>query len=255
MPAAPAPAASTEAVVSAGVPAVSAAQELLLRAEGVEKYFEIGGRRVDVLRGIDLEVRQGDMIAVVGRSGSGKSTLLHLLGALDPPSAGTITWLGRELGSMDDEQLADFRNRTIGFVFQFHHLLPELTALDNVIMPALIARKRRAEVEERARWLLDRVGLGHRLDHHPGELSGGEQQRVALARALVMGPRAVFADEPTGNLDAATADEIHGLIEELNRETGTAFVIVSHSAELAGRMRRVLRMNQGHLESETQEAA
>jgi lipoprotein-releasing system ATP-binding protein len=229
--------------------------EVMLRAHGVEKYFEIGGRRVDVLKGVDLEVATGDMIAVVGRSGSGKSTLLHLLGALDPPSAGRIEWLGRDLASMDDEQLADFRNRTIGFVFQFHHLLPELTALDNVVMPALIARRRRADVIERARWLLDRVGLGHRLDHHPGELSGGEQQRVALARALIMEPRAVFADEPTGNLDAATADEIHRLIEELNAETGTAFVIVSHSQELASRMGRVLRMAGGHLESESQEAA
>mgnify|MGYP002633191349 CR=1 FL=1 len=228
---------------------------VLLRAEGVEKHFEIGGRRVDVLRGVDMEVAAGDLVAIVGRSGSGKSTLLHLLGALEPPTAGRIIWMGTDLTTMSDDAVADFRNRTVGFVFQFHHLLPELTALENVIMPALIARRRQRDVQDRAAWLLEKVGLAHRLDHHPGELSGGEQQRVALARALVMEPRAVFADEPTGNLDATTADEIHALIEELNAETGTAFVVVSHSAELASRMHRVLRMTGGRLDTDLEVAA
>jgi lipoprotein-releasing system ATP-binding protein len=211
----------------------------------VSKTFAIGHRTIDVLRGVEMTVERGDMVAIVGRSGSGKSTLLHLLGALDEPSEGEIKYDGRRLAELSDEELAGFRNRTIGFVFQFHHLLPELTALENVLMPALIARKRRSEVHGQAVALLERVGLGERTDHHPGELSGGEQQRVALARALIMQPRIVLADEPTGNLDGRTASEIHDLMEELNRETGTAFVIVSHNRELAARMDRVLSMQDG----------
>ncbi len=221
--------------------------EPLLRARGLVKAYDLAGRKIEVLHGVDIDVWPGDRLAIVGRSGSGKSTLLHLLGALDAPSAGTVSWLGQSLADRSDDQIAEFRNRTIGFVFQFHHLLPELTALDNVLMPALIARQRRKIVQERAAWLLEMVGLGNRLEHHPGELSGGEQQRVALARALVMSPRAVFADEPTGNLDATTADEIHALMDRLHRETGTAFVIVSHSKELTGRMDRVLEMRDGRL--------
>jgi lipoprotein-releasing system ATP-binding protein len=217
----------------------------LLHASAVSKTFAIGHRTIDVLRGVEMTVNRGDMVAIVGRSGSGKSTLLHLLGALDEPSSGEIHYDGRPLADLSDEALAVFRNRTIGFVFQFHHLLPELTALENVLMPALIARQRRTEVHGRALALLERVGLGERTEHHPGELSGGEQQRVALARALVMGPRIVLADEPTGNLDGRTASEIHDLMEELNRETGTAFVIVSHNRELAARMDRVLSMQDG----------
>lgn len=226
----------------------------LLSARGVERYFEVGGRRISVLHELDLDVFRGDMVAIVGRSGSGKSTLLHVLGALDAPSAGTIAYHGRALGELDEVELAAFRNRTIGFVFQFHHLLPELTAFENVLMPALIARQPRPEVDARAHALLDRVGLSHRLDHHPGELSGGEQQRVALARALVMGPEIVLADEPTGNLDGRTAAEIHDLMEELNAETQASFVIVSHNKELAGRMGRVLQMVEGRVH-ELQEAA
>lgn len=222
-------------------------EPLLLDAQNVCKWFELGSRRIDVLRGVDLQVRRGDMIAVIGRSGSGKSTLLHLLGALDTPSAGSIAYHGRPLSERSEDEVAAFRNRTIGFVFQFHHLLPELTALENVLMPALIARKRRSAVVDSARALLDRVGLKARLDHHPGELSGGEQQRVALARALMMSPEIVFADEPTGNLDGGTAEEMHELMEELNRETNTSFVIVSHNRELAGRMDRVLRMSEGRV--------
>ena len=218
---------------------------VLLHAAGVVKRFAVGARTIDVLKGVDLTVDHGDMVAIVGRSGSGKSTLLHLLGALDVPSDGTICYDGTPLSTLEDLALAAFRNRTIGFVFQFHHLLPELTALENVLMPALIARKRRAEVLERAEGLLQRVGLSERVMHHPGELSGGEQQRVALARALVMKPRIVLADEPTGNLDGRTAGEMHDLMEELNAETGTAFVIVSHNRELAARCERVLSMVDG----------
>lgn len=217
----------------------------LLEAVGVCKSFEMAGRQIDVLKGVDLRVERGDMLAIVGRSGSGKSTLLHLLGGLDSPTQGTIRYHGQSLEDLSDERLAQFRNRTIGFVFQFHHLLPELTALENVLMPALIARKKRAEVRPQAVELLKRVGLGDRLGHHPGELSGGEQQRVALARALVMSPEVVFADEPTGNLDGQTAEEMHELMEALNRETGTSFVVVSHNQELAERMGRVLVMRQG----------
>ncbi len=226
-----------DAQASASVP--------LMVATDVCKRFLLGARPVEVLRGVNLTIQKGDMLAIVGRSGSGKSTLLHLLGALDEPTSGTIVYHGRPLAELGDAEMAAFRNRTIGFVFQFHHLLPELTALENVLMPALIARKRRAEVRDRALNLLDRVGLAHRLEHHPGELSGGEQQRVALARALVMQPEIVLADEPTGNLDGNTAGEMHDLIEELNRETGTAFLVVSHNRELAGRMGRVLMMADG----------
>lgn len=241
---------SSAAPPPSGVAGSSAATPtLLLDAQRVQKWFELGGRRIEVLRGVDLQVHRGDMVAIIGRSGSGKSTLLHLLGALDTPSAGSIAYHGRPLADRSPDEVAAFRNQTIGFVFQFHHLLPELTALENVLMPALIARKRRAEVLDTARGLLERVGLGRRFDHHPGELSGGEQQRVALARALMMSPEIVFADEPTGNLDDHTAEEMHELMEELNRETNTSFIIVSHNRELAGRMDRVLRMSEGRVVS------
>ncbi|MFZ4577790.1 MAG: ABC transporter ATP-binding protein [Myxococcota bacterium] len=219
----------------------------LIRAVGVDKWFELGGRRIQVLSQVDFELHSSDMIGIVGRSGSGKSTLLHLLGALDQPSAGAITYEGQTLDALDDAELAAFRNRMIGFVFQFHHLLPELTAFENVRMPTLIARQAQGPARARARELLERVGLGERLDHHPGELSGGEQQRVALARALVMQPRVVLADEPTGNLDSRTAEEMHDLMEQLNAETGTGFVVVSHNQELARRMSRVLRIADGRI--------
>jgi lipoprotein-releasing system ATP-binding protein len=225
----------------------AAAEQPLIRAHGVRRWFELGGRRIDVLRGVDLEIRAGEMLAIVGRSGSGKSTLLHVLGALDHPSDGEVTFEGRSLRHADESTLAAFRNRTIGFVFQFHHLLPELTALENVLMPALIARRARAEVLPQALELLGLVGLRERLEHHPGELSGGEQQRVALARALIMSPRVVLADEPTGNLDGRTAEEVHQLMERLNAETGTGFVIVSHNPGLAARMPRVVEMVDGRI--------
>ncbi len=217
----------------------------LLHAVDVCKWFDLGNRRIDVLKGIDFSLYAGDMVGIVGRSGSGKSTLLHLLGTLDAPSRGEILYDGQRLDHLADQELAAFRNRFVGFVFQFHHLLPEMTAFENVLMPALIARAAQQPAQARARELLGRVGLGDRLDHHPGELSGGEQQRVALARALVMQPKVVLADEPTGNLDGRTAEEMHALLEELNRETGTAFVVVSHNQELARRMGKVVRMLDG----------
>lgn len=223
----------------------------LIRAVGLSKWFDLGTRRIEVLSGVDLEVYSGDMVGIVGRSGSGKSTLLHLLGTLDRPSRGSIAFHGKSLDHLSDAELAAFRNRHIGFVFQFHHLLPELTAFENVLMPTLIARQDLAQARSRARDLLRRVGLGERLDHHPGELSGGEQQRVALARALVMQPSVVLADEPTGNLDGRTAEEMHELMEQLNVETGTSFVVVSHNQELASRMGRVLRMADGRVLPET----
>jgi lipoprotein-releasing system ATP-binding protein len=220
----------------------------LIRAMGVQKWFELGQRRIEVLRAVDFALYPRDMVGIVGRSGSGKSTLLHLLGTLDKPSSGEIVYEGQRLDHLSDAGLAAFRNRFVGFVFQFHHLLPELTAFENVLMPTLIAREQRSQARERALQLLQRVGLGDRLDHHPGELSGGEQQRVALARALVMQPRVVLADEPTGNLDGRTAEDMHVLMEQLNAETGTAFVVVSHNQELAARMRRVVRMADGRLQ-------
>jgi lipoprotein-releasing system ATP-binding protein len=225
----------------------SAAAPPLIRAIGLSKWFDLGTRRIEVLSGVDLEVYSGDMVGIVGRSGSGKSTLLHLLGTLDRPSRGTIAYHGKSLDHLSDAELAAFRNRHIGFVFQFHHLLPELTAFENVLMPTLIARQDLTQARSRARDLLGRVGLRDRLEHHPGELSGGEQQRVALARALVMQPSVVLADEPTGNLDGRTAEEMHELMEQLNVETGTSFIVVSHNQELASRMGRVLRMVDGHV--------
>ena len=221
------------------------AEIALIAATGVAKWFELGNRRIDVLKSIDFSLYAGDMVGIVGRSGSGKSTLRHLLGTLDQPSRGEIRYAGRRLDHLPDAELAAFRNQFIGFVFQFHHLLPEMTAYENVLMPTLIARQRHSEARDRAHSLLERVGLAHRLDHHPGELSGGEQQRVALARALVMQPQVVLADEPTGNLDGKTAEEMHALMEQLNAETGTAFVVVSHNQELARRMRKVVRMEDG----------
>jgi len=219
----------------------------LIEGRGLSKWFELGPRRIEVLGNVDLRLYSGDMVGIVGRSGSGKSTLLHLLGTLDKPSSGTLRYDGQSLDHLADAELAAFRNRFIGFVFQFHHLLPELTAFENVLMPTLIARQPLVAARARARELLRRVGLAERHDHHPGELSGGEQQRVALARALVMQPRVVLADEPTGNLDGRTAEEMHILMEELNVETGTSFVVVSHNQELASRMKRVLRMVDGRL--------
>jgi lipoprotein-releasing system ATP-binding protein len=216
-----------------------------VEVQGLTKTFLHGGRRLDILRDINLTLAPGEAVAVVGASGVGKSTLLHCLGTLDLPSAGRILFDGTDLTRLSPSALADFRNRRIGFVFQFHHLLPEFTALENAMMPALIQRLSRAEAERRAREILGRVGLGQRLTHRPGELSGGEQQRVALARALILKPELILADEPTGNLDTKTGGEIHELFFELNRERGTTMLVVTHNPELAARMPRVVHMVDG----------
>jgi lipoprotein-releasing system ATP-binding protein len=211
------------------------------------KVFDHGGRRIEVLRGIDLELEAGALVSIVGASGVGKSTLLHLLGTLDEPSRGTIAFDGVDVTSLPPAKLANFRNQSIGFVFQFHHLLPEFTALENVMMPGLIARIARKECAQQAEVMLGRVGLLERLKHRPGELSGGEQQRVALARALLLSPRLLLGDEPTGNLDTKTGQAMHDLFFELNRELGMTLLLVTHNNELAGRAYRKLRMIDGQV--------
>ncbi|AMV72680.1 ABC transporter ATP-binding protein [Desulfuromonas carbonis] len=220
----------------------------LLRVTGLAKSFATAGGVVEVLRGIDIEIRAGERVAVVGASGAGKTTLMHILGALDRPTAGTVTFAGQDLARLRGQALDAFRNRSVGFVFQFHQLLPEFSALENVMMPALVARKSPAAARALAEELLREVGLAHRLDHKPGQLSGGEQQRVAIARALVMSPRLLLADEPTGNLDSGTSDEIYRLLDELHRRHGLTMVIVTHSERLAGRLDRIIRMRDGLLD-------
>jgi lipoprotein-releasing system ATP-binding protein len=212
---------------------------------GLTKEFLHGGRVIPVLRGLDFELRPGEMASVVGASGVGKSTLLQVLGTLDAPTGGSIRFDDVDVTAMSATRLAEFRNREIGFVFQFHHLLPEFTALENAMMPGLILRLPRAESAARARAMLTRLGLGERLSHRSGELSGGEQQRVALARALLLHPRLLLADEPTGNLDTKTGREMHALFFELNRELGMTILIVTHNNELAEQMPRRLRMADG----------
>jgi lipoprotein-releasing system ATP-binding protein len=209
------------------------------------KAYEHAGRKLEVLYGVNLHMEPGDMIAIVGASGVGKSTFLHMLGTLDLPTAGTIRINGEDLLRMAPARLAAFRNREIGFVFQFHHLLPEFTAEENVMMPCLIQRMPRAEAHREAREILTKVGLGKRMTHKPSQMSGGEQQRVALARALVMKPSLLLADEPTGNLDRRTGQEIHELILSLNREHGSSLLVVTHNPELAELMPRRLRMIDG----------
>jgi lipoprotein-releasing system ATP-binding protein len=213
--------------------------------QGLSKVFLHGGRVIEVLRALSFELRPGEMASVVGASGVGKSTLLQVLGTLDAPTAGRILFDGVEVTSMSPARLAEFRNREIGFVFQFHHLLPEFTALENAMMPGLIMRLPRSDCAARARDMLTRLGLGERLTHRPGELSGGEQQRVALARALLLRPRLLLADEPTGNLDTKTGREMHALFFELNRELGMTILIVTHNNELAAQTPRRLRMADG----------
>lgn len=219
--------------------------ELALKVEGLTKSFEMGGRTVDVLRGIDLEVEVGERVAIVGQSGSGKSTFLHVVGTLDQPTGGRVFLHGADAFARADAELDTLRNRHIGFVFQFHHLLPDQDAVHNVMIPALISGMRQPEARDRASALLERVGLAERMDHRPGELSGGEQQRVALARALVQGPRLLLADEPTGNLDPDTAAEMLDLMLSLNEEQDTTLLIVTHSLALAGRFPRQLALESG----------
>jgi lipoprotein-releasing system ATP-binding protein len=216
--------------------------------EAVDLAKRYGGQnRVEVLRGLTLDVWPSEKLVIVGQSGVGKSTLLHILGALDQPTEGRVVFDGTDLATLDDRRLAEFRNREIGFVFQFHHLLPDFTALENTMMPALIRGLPSAEAAELARRVLDRVGLAHRLGHKPGELSGGEQQRVAVARAIVLSPRAVLADEPTGNLDPAMADGVHQLLVDLNAEQGITLVVVTHNDRLAALADRTLRLSDGRL--------
>lgn len=220
----------------------------LLEATDLSKSFGTRAGKVEVLRGINLQVTAGETIALVGASGAGKSTLLHILGTLDRPSSGSLLFDGEEVFRRSDAALAAFRNRTIGFVFQFHHLLPEFSALENAMMPALIAGMRRSEAEALASDLLRDVGLSHRLTHRPGELSGGEQQRVAIARALVLSPQLLLADEPTGNLDMKTSDGVHDLLAEIHQRKGITLMIVTHNERLAAGMGRIIRMVDGRIE-------
>jgi len=219
----------------------------LLRVEGVRKSFRTGEGEIEVLRSVDLTLREGERIAIVGQSGVGKSTLLHVIGTLDKPTAGRVLFRGEDLFAKSGPELARFRNECLGFVFQFHHLLPEFDALENVMMPGLLRGISFAAMRPKARAILEEVGLGHRLDHRVGKLSGGERQRVAVARALVLDPPLLLADEPTGNLDPVTGERITELLLEMNRSRGTSLVVVTHNPALAERLGRTLTLVEGKL--------
>ena len=221
--------------------------EPLVEISGLKKVYWMDNQPIEVLKGVDLEIRAGERISIIGPSGSGKSTFLHVLGALDTPTEGTVRFRGQSVFAQPPGAIAAFRNRSIGFVFQFHHLLPEFSALENVAMPMLIQRRSTAEAKQKASTVLESVGLGHRLSHRPGELSGGEQQRVAIARALVLEPELLLADEPTGNLDEATAAGIHEFLEQIHQRTGLTVVLVTHNSHLARQMPRRLEMREGQL--------
>jgi lipoprotein-releasing system ATP-binding protein len=219
--------------------------DIVLEGIDIHKSFQTGAETLHVLRGVDLGIRRGEIVSVVGASGVGKSTLLHILGALDRPSKGKVRLNSTDVFALNDKKLAHFRNKTIGFVFQFHHLLPEFSALENVMMPRLIAGEEISSIKEKTQQLLMEVGLGDRAHHKPGELSGGEQQRVAVARALINDPQIVIADEPSGNLDHATGEELHNLISELNQRKGQTFIIATHNQLLAQRAHRIIKLVSG----------
>ncbi|AVF35172.1 lipoprotein-releasing ABC transporter ATP-binding protein LolD [Rahnella sikkimica] len=221
---------------------------LLLQCDTLCKTYQEGKMHTEVLRDVSFAMQPGEMMAIVGTSGSGKSTLLHLLGGLDSPTSGEVIFKGKSLNAMSSSAKSELRNRELGFIYQFHHLLPDFTALENVAMPLLIGKKKSAEVQERAMAMLEAVGLQHRSNHRPSELSGGERQRVAIARALVNNPSLVLADEPTGNLDQRNADSIFELLGELNVRQGTAFLVVTHDLHLANRLTRQLEMRDGKLQ-------
>jgi lipoprotein-releasing system ATP-binding protein len=220
---------------------------VLIKIVDLYKTFTMGEHDLTVLKGINLEIRRGELVAIMGASGAGKSTLLHIIGMLDRPTRGTVSFEGQDLFQLSEAAQAEFRNKRIGFVFQFHHLLPEFTALENACMPALIQRRSPADVEADAIALLNEVGLGERLHHKPGELSGGEQQRVAVARALMQRPDLVLADEPTGNLDTHTGEALFGLMRDLNKSRGTTFVIVTHNDKLSTQSDRIVYMQDGQI--------
>ncbi|CAH6780973.1 lipoprotein release complex - ATP binding subunit [Vibrio chagasii] len=218
-----------------------------LQCNDIRKTYREGSLDTEVLKGVSFEIEKGELVSIIGTSGSGKSTLLHILGALDDASAGSVSFLGQDLAKLSSNKQAKLRNQHLGFVYQFHHLLSDFSALENVAMPLLIGGEKPAKAKQEAQLLLDKVGLSHRVDHRPSELSGGERQRVAIARALVNKPALVLADEPTGNLDHNTALSIYDLMRELNREYDTAFLVVTHDGELAGKMDRQLHMQDGLL--------
>jgi lipoprotein-releasing system ATP-binding protein len=225
--------------------------ELVLEATGVRRCFRQGPIDLQVLQGLNIAVRAGERIAIIGASGSGKTTLLQILGGLDRPTEGVVRIAGSDIHALDEKARGELRNRTLGFIYQFHHLLPEFSALENVAMPLLIRRTPKHEAEKTARAILERVGLGERLVHRPHELSGGERQRSAVARALVTGPRIVLADEPTGNLDGGNAESVFAMMLELNRELGTSLIVVTHDRRLASRMDRILELEGGNLVERT----